>query len=66
MKKILILFMIMFSLCGCNNQKCIESHEEKSSCVIYSYIKIGDTFTMIPHYYNCTKMVCDKYEEVSE
>ena len=66
MKKIIILFIITFSLCGCTNQKCIKSHQEKSKCTRYTYVKTGNTHIMIPHHYNCTKTICDEYEEVSE
>ena len=65
MKKIIfVLFIVLIS--GCTNKKCIKSHEEKDSCVVYSYIEINNTFVMIPHYYDCTRTVCDEYEEVSE
>lgn len=66
MKKIIILFMIIFLLCGCTNKKCIKSHKEKRKCVWYSAIRVGKVTTTIPHYYSCTKTVCDEYEEVSE
>ena len=66
MKKIRILFIIAFSLCGCTNPKCIKSHQEKSECTQYTYTKIGNTHIMIPYHYNCTKTICDEYEEVSK
>lgn len=66
MKKIMILFIGMFLLCGCTNQKCIESHQEKRRCVWYSTIIVGKATILIPHYYSCTKTICDKYEEVSK
>lgn len=65
MKKIIfVLFIVLIS--GCTNKKCIKSHEEKGSCVVYSYIKIDDTFVMIPRHYDCTRTVCDEYKEVSK
>ncbi len=66
MKKIIILISTIILLSGCSSKKCIKSHEEKAKCVIYSYIKTGDVQMMVPHYYDCTKTICDEYEEVSE
>ena len=36
MKKTIILFMIIFLLCGCTNLKCIKSHEQRDMCVEYT------------------------------
>lgn len=66
MKKIIILILIIILLSGCSSKKCIKSHEEKDKCVIYSYMKSGDVRIMVPYYYDCTKTICDEYEEVSE
>lgn len=66
MKKTIILFMIIFLLCGCTNLKCIKSHEQRDMCVAYTYVTTGKVIMMIPHYYDCTKTVCDEYEEVSD
>lgn len=62
--KIIILTMLLIMLCGCNNKKCIKSHEEQSRCVWFQYIKVGDLTTTIPHYYDCIKEICDEYEKV--
>ena len=64
MKKIIILFIITIFLCGCSHPKCVKSHEEKSTCTMYSYAKVGSSYIMIPHSYECTKTVCDQYENV--
>ena len=65
MKKVTILsFIVMFLLCGCTNIECVKSHEEKGRCVRYTTILAGKTAVMIPHYYYCTKTICDEYKEV--
>lgn len=66
MKKNIILFMVIFLLCGCTNQKCVKSHEEKGRCVWFSTTRVGNITNTTPHYYSCTKTVCDEYEEVSK
>ena len=64
MKKMIVLSIVMLLVCGCTNQKCVKSHEEEETCVWYSYIRIGNTSSMIPHYYSCTKTICDEYEVI--
>ncbi len=64
MKKMVILVLMLCLLSGCTTRKCIKSHQEKSRCTLYTHVKIGNTHTMIPHHYSCTKTICDEYEEV--
>ena len=67
MKKMTILsFIVMFLLCGCTNIECVKSHEEKGRCVRYTTILAGKTTIMIPHYYSCTKIICDAYRVVEQ
>lgn len=66
MKKIIILFVIIFLLSGCSSPKCIKSHEEKVKCIAYTPVRVGNITVMKPRYYNCIKTVCDEYEKVSE
>ena len=62
MKKILFLTILILILTGCNDKKCIKSHEEESTCYYYIYHKIGEVNMMTPIYYLCTKTICDEYE----
>lgn len=66
MKKIIILFIMIIFLCGCSRPKCVKSHEERTTCVYYSYQKVGAGHIMIPHHYKCTQTICDQYENVSD
>lgn len=66
MQKIIILILIIILLSGCSSVKCVKSHEEKDRCIRYLYIKVGNAQRMIPQYYDCTKTICDEYEEVLE
>lgn len=66
MKKMIILlfivmFIVMFMLCGRTNRECVKSHEEEELCVWYTPILAGKTTIMFPHYYPCTKTICDEY-----
>ena len=67
MKKILILVIIMALITGCekDNRKCVESHQENGRCVLITTVYNGKTFIPVTHYYECIKVVCDKYEEVN-
>ena len=66
MKKIMVLFIGMLLVCGCTHQKCIKSHEEKGTCVWYQTMRFGNTRITIPHYYSCTKTICDEYEVIEK
>ena len=62
MKKIIILAILCLVLCGCENKKCIKSHEEKGYCIRPQCVFMG-----INQIYSCTKTICDEYEnEVDE
>ena len=58
----LLIIPIILILCGCEDRKCIKSHEEEDRCVYFIYNKIGSVTTMTPVYYDCMKTVCDEYE----
>lgn len=63
---ILIVILILITT-GCSKpKKCIKSHQEKSKCILYTYVKTGETSIMIPYYYSCTKTICDEYEDLGE
>ena len=62
MNKLIILLVPLILLCGCENRKCIKSHEIEDICVYYISQKIGDVSMMQPVYYPCTRTVCDEYE----
>lgn len=61
--KIIVLVIMILIICGCDNRKCIKSHEVQDTCMYY--YRVGKRI-MIPHYYTCTHTVCDEYEEVAE
>lgn len=62
-KKIIIVMILSLTLLsGCSDDKCVESHTEKSTCVYFSYIYSGKQLIPIPIYYDCEKTVCDRYE----
>ena len=63
MKKFIIWVSILLLLCGCENRKCIKSHNETKKCVTYTYVYTGKVMMPIPHYYNCEVTVCDEYEK---
>lgn len=66
--KLIIPALMILLLCGCDNRKCIKSHQEtfQTSCVFYTYVYTGKVMIPIPYYYDCTqtKTVCDEYEEI--
>lgn len=59
---IIILLLSLILITGCSNKECVKSHKEKSTCVYYSYVYSGGVLVSIPHYYECEKTICDRYE----
>lgn len=60
--KFLVLILLAIGMCtGC--KKCVESHQEDSRCMRCTYVRIGKVHSCIPHYYNCKRTVCDKWED---
>ena len=62
-KKLLIIPLLLLVVCGCEDRKCVESHQEQDTCFYYIYNKVGSVTMMTPVYYPCTRTVCDRYEE---
>lgn len=58
MKKIILIFAVLL-LTGCDTRKCIESHEEDTTCVYSVY---NGSFVQ-PIIVPCKQRVCDKYLE---
>lgn len=67
MKRIILLVIILLILTGCEDGKrCIRSHEEQDTCVMYSYYYVNKRPIAVPIYYSCTKTICDEYEYIEE
>ena len=64
MKKIILLVLFIFLLCGCSKKECIKSHEEDSTCTYSTCFMNGKTTICIPYTLPCKKTVCDEYKEV--
>ena len=63
MKKLIILIITILLLCGCEDNRCTESHEEKGVCSIMRCLPNGGTLHCFPIAEPCTKTICDKYED---
>ena len=61
-KKLLIISLGILMVCGCEDRKCVESHQEQDMCFHYIYYKVGRVTMMRPVYYSCRRTVCDRYE----
>lgn len=57
-KKLIVLLLLVFLITGCEDKKCIESHEEEDICHMVTVI--GGRTQVIP--YPCRKTVCDEYD----
>ena len=62
-RNILLIIIVMFILCGCEDRKCLKSHEEDSMCTSYMYYHSNNSMKMIPIIRPCKETVCDKYED---
>ena len=65
-KIIIILAISILLLCGCDNRKCIKSHQEKSTCIMTQCMPSGKTIICMTYPYSCMKTICDEYEKVGE
>lgn len=63
---IITLLLSLILITGCSNKECVKSHKEKGTCLYYSYVYSGGVLVSIPHYYECEKTVCDRYESEAE
>ena len=64
MKKIILLVLFTFLLCGCSKKECVKNHKEDSICTYTMCTPTGKTVTCNPYTLPCKKTVCDEYEEV--
>lgn len=64
MKKIILLIVLIFLLCGCSKKECVKSHQEDSICTYTRCMPISKTVMCIPYTLPCKKTICDEYKEV--
>lgn len=62
MKKIVFILVIIL-LCGCENKKCIKSHQEETTCPRTICVPAGKILVCSTSFYSCNKKVCDEYED---
>lgn len=60
--KIITLICCIVLLCGCNNKKCIKSHQETGTCIIPHCVFAGKSPVCINQFYTCEQTICDEYE----
>ena len=68
MKRILIIIIIIFLLCGCKEEKrnCIESHKENYTYFTTMCIPSGKSIICYPVVHSGIRDVCDEYEEIDK
>ena len=66
-KKFILLILSILLLAGCSNDKCIKSHKEDSTCIMYQTLpNPNGGIQIFPIFYPCEKEVCDLYESEIE
>ena len=62
-KVIIVMILSLILMTGYSDDECVESHTEKSTCVMYQTLpKPNGGVQILPMFYSCEKTVCDRYE----